>query len=128
MILLHLHSIIIIKAIQLKIFDEINYVLIVFYSSHHLDLTFKTSWGRFLVRFSLSKRHIDRSIQLRRSLTPSFCATKSCEKGWRTANRSTFTIEKSTPDHLGALYRIYYKTNTRVNYFKDFAPSCIIGN
>ena len=51
------------------------------------------SRGRFLVRFSLSEVHRDRSIQLRCSPMPNFFATNSCEKVGRTANRS---IEKST--------------------------------
>ena len=70
-------------------------------------LTQCSNRGRFLVRFSLRERHRDRSIQLRRSPTPNFCATKSCEKGGRTANRSTFTIEKSTPGLILSIWAFF---------------------
>ena len=53
--------------------------------------------GRFLVSFSFSDIHRDSSIKCRRLPTPNFCATKSCEKLWWTANCSTIALEKSTP-------------------------------
>ena len=47
--------------------------------------------------FSLSKVHRGKSIHFCRQQMPNFVASNSCERVWRTANRSTLTIEKSTP-------------------------------
>ena len=58
-----------------------------------VDFLYDCRWAK-VIEIALSK---NKKFAIRHS--PKYCAGKRCEKAWRTANRSTLTIEKSTPDH-----------------------------